>query len=184
MKMIVGLGNPGSNYSQTRHNVGFMAVDLLAKKLGTEVSKNKYKALIAETKIDKQRVLLVKPQTYMNLSGEAVGSLARWYKIAAQDVVVIYDDMDLTLGRLRIRPQGGPGGHNGMKSIIAHLGTNNFPRIRIGIGRPAVDAVNYVLGKFSTEEWDQMEKTLALAAEAAEALVMHGINTAMNKYNG
>ena len=135
MKMIVGLGNPGAEYAQTRHNVGFMLVDKLASDLKVDVTKKKFNALMAECQIKGEKIILVKPQTYMNLSGDAVGPLARWYKINPSDIMVIYDDMDLPLGKLRIRPFGGTGGHNGMKSLIAALGTEKFPRMRIGIGR-------------------------------------------------
>ncbi|MBM7855212.1 PTH1 family peptidyl-tRNA hydrolase [Desulfohalotomaculum tongense] len=182
MKLIVGLGNPGPEYSQTRHNVGFMTVDRLAEELKAEVNKNKFKALIGEAQIGCEKILLVKPQTYMNLSGEAVGMLARWYKLSAEDIVVIYDDMDLPLGKLRIRPQGGSGGHNGMKSIIAHLGTEKFARIRIGIGR-SEDSIKHVLGNFSTEEMKQIDSVISDAVKAVHVLVCRDVNTAMNKYN-
>ncbi len=183
MKMIVGLGNPGQQYAKTRHNVGFMAVDKLAQDLKAVVNKTKFKALIGEGYIGQEKVILIKPQTYMNLSGEAVGSLVRWYKLNPSDVVVVYDDMDLPLGKLRIRPKGGPGGHNGMKSIIAHLGTAEFPRIRIGIGRAEHDSVNYVLGNFAEQELDVINRIMTKTVESIHVWVQQDINAAMNKFN-
>ena len=183
MKMIVGLGNPGQQYAKTRHNVGFMAVDKLCQDLNAAVNKSKFKALIGESYIEQQKVILVKPQTYMNLSGEAVGALARWYKLNPSDVIVIYDDMDLPLGRLRIRPKGGPGGHNGMKSIIAHLGTEEFPRIRVGIGRAEYDSVNYVLGNFAEQELDVINGIITKAVESIHVWIRKDISAAMNKFN-
>ncbi|MBO8138095.1 MAG: aminoacyl-tRNA hydrolase [Desulfotomaculum sp.] len=183
MKMIVGLGNPGPEYSKTRHNVGFMVLDKLAGNLNTAVNKNKFKALMGEAEVNDEKVLLIKPQTYMNLSGEAVGRLAQWYKISPQDVVVIYDDMDLPLGKMRIRLKGSSGGHNGMKSIIAHLGTENFPRIRIGIGR-GTESIKHVLSNFTKDEMKQVEEVLNNAVEAVITMLNKDINTAMNKYNG
>ncbi len=183
MKIIVGLGNPGQKYANTRHNVGFMVLDHLSANLNTAINKSKFNALIGESYIGQERVILVKPQTYMNLSGEAVGALARWYKVNPSDVIVVYDDMDLPLGKLRIRPKGGAGGHNGMKSIIAHLGTTEFPRIRIGIGRSEKDAVNYVLGNFNQQEFDIINNVITKAVESLQVWVRQDINAAMNKYN-
>lgn len=183
MKLIVGLGNPGLEYAQTRHNVGFMALDLLAKELKVSFNKNKYKALIADAQVNGTKILLVKPQAYMNLSGDAVGMLARWHKVLPEDIVVVYDDMDLPLGKLRIRPQGGHGGHNGMKSIIANLGSNTFARIRIGIGHGEFNSVNHVLGKFSLEEAKEIEITLDKSVQAIKTIIVENINAAMNKFN-
>lgn len=182
MKMIVGLGNPGSEYAQTRHNVGFMLVDKLASDLKVDVTKKKFNALIGESQIKGEKIILVKPQTYMNLSGEAVGALARWYKISPVDIVVIYDDMDLPLGKLRLRAFGGAGGHNGMKSLISVLGTEKFPRMRIGIGR-SQHSVNHVLGKFHGAEKDTITATLEQTLQAVYTWIHQDINAAMNKFN-
>ncbi|MTI82115.1 MAG: aminoacyl-tRNA hydrolase [Firmicutes bacterium] len=182
MKMIVGLGNPGAKYSDTRHNVGFMAVDKLAAELNTTVNKEKYKAFIGEATLGSEKVLLVLPQTYMNLSGDSVGMLSRWYKLSPDDIVVIYDDMDLPLGRMRIRPKGGAGGHNGIKSIISHLGTENFPRIRIGIGK-GVEGREHVLGRFSMDERKEIDEILSNVIKAVSEFVNQDVNSAMNKYN-
>src|SRR5581483_583954 len=148
MKLVIGLGNPGSQYEQTRHNVGFRIVDMLAAKYGWRWER-RGRAVLASGTIGTEKVVLVKPLTYMNNSGEAVGELVRWYKLQAEDVLVVYDDLDLAVGKLRLRAGGSDGGHNGMDSIIRHLHTNQFPRLRVGIGRPAnhrMDTINYVLG--------------------------------------
>lgn len=183
MKMIIGLGNPGDKYEKTRHNVGFMLVDMLAVDLKVAVSKSKYQALLGEAQLDGEKIILVKPQTYMNLSGEAVGQLVRWYKLAVEDILVVYDDMDLPFGKLRIRSSGGPGGHNGMKSIIAHLGTNKFNRMRIGIGQPGVGDVDHVLGRFSKQELAAIEQIINKTIQAIYTFVQQDLNAAMNKFN-
>lgn len=183
MKMIIGLGNPGDKYEKTRHNVGFMLVDMLAVDLKVAVSKSKYQALLGEAQLDGEKIILVKPQTYMNLSGEAVGQLVRWYKLAVEDILVVYDDMDLPFGKLRIRSSGGPGGHNGMKSIIAHLGTNKFNRMRIGIGQPGVGDVDHVLGRFSKQELAAIEQIINKTIQAIYTFVQQDLNVAMNKFN-
>lgn len=184
MKIVVGLGNPGNEYSETRHNVGFMAIDELARRLGISSWKKKNQALIAEYR-GSEPVVLVKPQTYMNLSGVAVGELARWYKVAPEDVIVIFDDMDLPIGRLRLRTKGGSGGHRGIESILAHLTNDNFARVRIGIGRPPTNwqVVDYVLSRFTSEEQPLLNETIVRAAEAAEDIVKQGMVKAMNVYN-
>ena len=185
MKIIVGLGNPGTEYSTTRHNVGFLAVEELAKRWGLDVWRNRNEALVAEYRGGAEPVLLVKPQTYMNLSGVAVGELVRWYKLTPADVIVIYDDLDLPVGKLRLRPQGGSGGHKGIESLLVHLGTEAFSRIRVGIGRPPAgwETANYVLGRFSPEEAPLMAETLVKAAEAVEYILKHGFTKAMNVYS-
>lgn len=185
MKLIVGLGNPGAEYSATRHNVGFLAVEELAKRWQADSWRQKHDALCAEYRGGAEPVLLVKPQTYMNLSGVAVGALVRWYKLQADDVIVIYDDLDLPVGKLRLRPQGGSGGHKGIESILVHLGSESFARIRIGIGRPPAgwETANYVLGRFSPEETSLMAETIGKAAEAAEYILKQGITKAMNLYS-
>lgn len=184
MKIVVGLGNPGSEYSETRHNAGFMAIDELARRWRVDNWRSKNQALIAEYRGDDQ-VLLVKPQTFMNLSGVAVGELARWYKVPAQDVIVAYDDLDLPAGKLRMRFKGGSGGHRGIESLLAHLGQDSFVRIRIGIGRPPAgwEVVNYVLGRFTADEAPLIEQAVKKAAEAIESAISDGVNKAMNKYN-
>ena len=185
MKIVVGLGNPGAEYSATRHNVGFLAVEELAKRWEISSWRSRHEALVAEYRENSESVLLVKPQTYMNLSGVAVGEISRWYKLKADDVIVIYDDLDLPVGKLRLRPQGGSGGHRGIESILAHLGTENFYRVRIGIGRPPAgwETANYVLGRFSPEEAPKVADTIVKAAEAVEYILKHGITKAMNIYS-
>ncbi len=184
MKMIVGLGNPGNEYQSTRHNVGFMVVDELAKRWEISGWRSKHEALVAEYR-DKEVVLLVKPQTYMNLSGVAVGLIARWYKIVPQDIIVIHDDMDINTGRLRLRAKGGSGGHRGIESILVHLGVEDFIRIRVGIGHPGTDqkVISHVLNQFSADEQKLMADTICRAADAVEGLMRQGIDKAMNKYN-
>ena len=184
MKIIVGLGNPGNEYSNTRHNVGFMAVDELAKKLGIHSWKKKSGALIAEYRGTEQ-IVLVKPQTFMNLSGTAVGELARWYKVAVEDIVVIFDDMDLPTGRLRLRMKGGSGGHKGIESLLTHLPKDNFARIRIGIDRPQTgwQVVDHVLSSFTKEEQPLLQEAILKAVEAAQCVVEQGLDKAMNQYN-
>ncbi|OPY58860.1 MAG: Peptidyl-tRNA hydrolase [Pelotomaculum sp. PtaU1.Bin035] len=186
MKIIVGLGNPGREYAATRHNIGFMVIDRLAVALGVTIKKKMFMAMVGQSLINGEKVLLVKPQTYMNLSGGAVGALLKWYKITASDLLVVYDDMDLEPGKLRLRPRGGAGGHKGMQSIIQVIGTENFPRLRVGIGRPPesdFETVDYVLGSFGSGEAEAMEEALDLALEAAVCAVRDGIERAMNLYN-
>lgn len=184
MKLIVGLGNPGNEYSETRHNVGFMVIDELARQLGITSWKKKSQSLIAECR-GTEPMVLVKPQTFMNLSGVAVGELARWYKVAVEDIVVIFDDMDLPVGRLRLRLKGGSGGHKGIESILTHLPKDNFGRIRIGIDRPQTgwQVVDHVLSRFTTEEQPLLKEAVLKAAEAAACVVEKGIDKAMNVYN-
>lgn len=185
MKIIAGLGNPGSEYSATRHNVGFVAVDELAARWGGLTWRNRHEALVAEYKGSDEPILLVKPQTYMNLSGVAVGELVRWYKLTAEDVIVIYDDLDLPCGKLRLRTQGGSGGHKGIESLLVHLGKDSFTRIRVGIGRPPEgwETANYVLGRFSPAELELMVPSIKRAAEAVEYTLKHGAIKAMNAFS-
>jgi PTH1 family peptidyl-tRNA hydrolase len=185
MKMIVGLGNPGSRYERNRHNIGFQIVDELADAHGLSFDKRQHKAKIASGWIGEQRVLLVKPQTFMNLSGEAVQPLAAYYKIDPADLIVIFDDLDLPTGKLRLRPFGGAGGHNGMKSIIQRLGTNEFPRLRVGIDRPPgrMDPAAYVLQDFSSSEEEIMVQVRDRARQALECWLEAGIDAAMNQFN-
>lgn len=185
MKLIVGLGNPTKEYENTRHNIGFMAVDALAAEYGITVTTLKHKALIGKGMIEGEKVILAKPVTYMNLSGEAVREISDYYKIPAEDVIVIYDDISLDVGFLRIRKKGSAGGHNGMKSIIAHLGTEDFPRVKVGIGekRPGQDLADYVLGRFPKEDLEALKKVLEDVKKAIALMVWDDIGEAMNLYN-
>lgn len=185
MKMIAGLGNPGSEYARTKHNVGFMFLDALAEKLGADNWKTKYDALVAEARIGTEKVLLVKPLTYMNESGRAVGPLMSWYKLAPEDLIVVHDDMDIPAGTIRIRRKGSAGGHNGMKSILYHVGDENFPRLRIGIGRPLPGwtVVKHVLAPFSEEDVPKIREAIAYLLPALECVVTDGVDLAMNRYN-
>lgn len=185
MKIIVGLGNPGNEYAKTRHNVGFMMVDALADHLNISLWKDKFNAKIAEGRIGTEKILLVKPQTYMNNSGEAVGPLMRWYKVAPEDIFVAHDDMDIPAGTIRIRKKGSSGGHNGIKSLIAHIGSENFARIRLGIGRPLAGwtVVNHVLAPFPAEDKVEVDKAIKYLIPAIECMVTDSVDKAMNKYN-
>lgn len=184
--LAVGLGNPGDKYENTRHNVGFMTVDELARRLRIPVQKLKYKALTNLAEIGGQRVLLMKPVTYMNLSGEAVRQAADFYKIPPQRVLVISDDVSLPLGKLRIRSGGSAGGHNGLKSVIAQLGSDQFPRVKIGVGgkpHPDYDMADWVLSKFSGEDKKAIDQAVGRAADAVETLLREGPERAMNRFN-
>ncbi|GAB6932051.1 aminoacyl-tRNA hydrolase [Calditerricola satsumensis] len=185
MKLIVGLGNPGPAYAATRHNVGFWVIDRLARTLRISVDKAKWKGLVGEGCVDGQKVLLLKPQTYMNASGESVAEAVRFHKLNPEAILVIYDDMDLPLGTLRVRMKGSDGGHRGLRSIIAHLGTQEIPRIRIGIGRPApgVSVTDHVLSPFAPEEREAAEAAAVRAAEAAAAWITEPIDRVMNRFN-
>lgn len=185
MYLIVGLGNPGREYEHTRHNAGFDAIDVLAGKLGADVKEKKHKGLCGKGMIAGEKVILLKPQTFMNLSGESVRAAADFYKIDAEHMIVLYDDVDLDVGKLRVRAKGSAGGHNGIKNIIAHMGTQEFPRVRIGVGAKPdrMDLADYVLGRFSQVERPVMEDAFEEAAEAAIAVVEDGIDAAMNRFN-
>ena len=185
MHIIVGLGNPGKKYDATRHNIGFEAIDMLAKRNNIEVKKLKHKALCGEGTIGGNKVLLVKPNTFMNLSGQSLLDIVQFYKVDPKNIVVLYDDIDIPVGTLRIREKGSSGTHNGMKSIIYLLQTDQFPRIRIGVGKPQFgDLADYVLGRFPKEEIPTMLETLERASQAVETLVKDGIAVSMNRYNG
>lgn len=184
--LIVGLGNPGEKYARTRHNLGFLALDLLAERQKLKVNRIKYKALVAETEFGGARCLLMKPQTYMNLSGESVGEAARFYKVPADHVLVISDDVSLPVGRLRIRKSGSAGGHNGLKNIIQHLGTDAFPRIKVGVGmpdHPDHEMIDWVIGKPQGEEAKTLRAALDRAADAALSVIDEGPDRAMNRFN-
>ncbi|SDJ83167.1 aminoacyl-tRNA hydrolase [Natronincola ferrireducens] len=185
MYIIAGLGNPGKRYDGTRHNVGFEAIDLLAHRNGIKVNKLKHKALYGEGFWGGEKVVLVKPQTFMNLSGESLRDMMEFYKLDIKNLIVIYDDVDIEVGTLRIRQKGSSGSHNGMKSIIHQLQSHDFPRIRIGIGKPQYgDLADYVLGRFSKEEISPTVEAIERAALAVESIVKEGIELAMNRYNG
>ncbi len=185
VKVIVGLGNPGKKYERTRHNLGFLVLDRLAKKNGVAVTRKKYEALVGEWNRDGEKVLLVKPQTYMNRSGETLQSLLRYLPVENEDLVVIHDDLDLPFGRIRIRQQGSPGGHRGMISATGVLGEQGFSRLRIGIGRPppAVEPADFVLQRFSPDEADRLNEVIGRATEAVECLLQEGAHRAMEKFN-
>jgi peptidyl-tRNA hydrolase, PTH1 family len=182
--LIVGLGNPGLEYAKTRHNVGFQCVDRLAANHGLKFSRHQAKASLATGTIAGRRVILAKPLTFMNLSGQSVAQIARFYKIAPADLLVICDDLDLPLGRIRLRPGGSSAGHKGMTSIIDWLGTDEFPRIRLGIGRPVHnDTVDFVLGNFNGDDAITIDRTLDRAVAAVVVFLTDGIEAAMNQFN-
>lgn len=185
VKMIIGLGNPGKEYEETRHNIGFKVVELFAERRGLRLDKYKDQALSSEFSHGGNKVLVVKPQTFMNLSGQAVGSIARWHKIKPAEMLVVYDDLDLPVGKLRIRATGGAGGHNGIKSLIAHLHTEDFPRIRVGVGRPpaGVEVTDYVLSSFLPAERELINQTVVQGAEAIQMWLDKGLIETMNCYS-
>ena len=186
MYLVIGLGNPGHEYSWTRHNIGFEVIDYISKLYDIRVSKIKHKALLGEGIIQGEKVILAKPQTYMNNSGESVREMKEWYKVDTKNMIIIYDDISLPTGKLRIRPKGSAGGHNGIKSIIYQLNTDVFPRIKIGVGQPDYpdyDLADYVLGRFSKEEENDIIKAVKDAAQAVATIIQSGIDVAMNKFN-
>ena len=184
--IVVFLGNPGVRYNGTRHNAGFMAGDAAEKKFGVSISRLKFKALTAQCEINGERVLLMKPQTFMNLSGEAARPAAQFYKVKPEHIIVVSDDISLPTGKLRIRTKGSAGGHNGLKSIISCLGTDAFPRVKIGVGAPPhpdYDMADWVLGTFKNQDAAEMERAAELAADAVAAYITEGPERAMNKFN-
>ncbi len=185
MKMIAGLGNPGAEYAQTKHNVGFMLLDTLAKHLEAPEWKTKRDALVTETRIGAEKALLVKPLTYMNDSGRAIGPLLTWYKLRPEDLIVAHDDMDIPVGMIRIRKKGSAGGHNGMKSVLYHMQDENFPRVRIGIGRPPVGwtVIKHVLTPFSPDDRILIDEVIDRLVPAVECIVRDGVDLAMNRFN-
>ena len=185
MKIIVGLGNPTKEYAGTRHNVGFSVIYNISDAYGIAVDTKKHKALIGKGMIEGEKVVLAMPQTYMNLSGESVRELMDFYKCDLQDLIVIYDDISLDVGKIRIRAKGSAGGHNGIKNIIAHLNTQEFTRIKVGVGEkpPKMDLADYVLGRFSKEEQPVIRESADRAREAVADIIMHDVSYAMNKYN-
>jgi PTH1 family peptidyl-tRNA hydrolase len=183
--IVAGLGNPGRRYENTRHNVGFETIDFLSDKYKINVSKVKFKAVIGDGDIEGERVILVKPQTFMNLSGECVREIIEWYKIPLSNIIIIYDDIDLPLGKIRVRPGGSSGTHNGMRSIIYQLQDDRFPRVRVGIGRPPEgwQLADFVLSKFNEEDRKKVNESIINASEAAASIIKNGVDAAMNKYN-
>ena len=182
--ILVGLGNPGSKYESTRHNMGWLALDSLMEKENFKLNKLRFKAWTGILEKNGNKILVMKPQTYMNLSGEAVGEAARFYKIPADHVIVISDDISLPLGKLRVRGSGSAGGHNGLKNIIAHLGTDAFPRVKVGVGAPEHDIVDWVIGPFTANERKVIDGVLDRALGAAECIITDGVSAAQNRYNG
>ena len=184
MFIIAGLGNPGKKYENTRHNMGFLTIDLLAEEYDIKVDKLKFKSLVGEGRIAGQRVLLVKPQTYMNLSGESVQEVMHFYKLDPEELIVIYDDLDLEVGALRLRKFGSAGTHNGMRSVVQHLNSDRFPRIRLGIGANGKrDIIDHVIGGFSKDEVPVLEEAVTKAVSAIECMLGEGIDRAMSQYN-
>lgn len=185
MYLIVGLGNPEEEYSNTRHNMGFNTINELAKRYNINVSKKKFKGLYEICNIEGKKVILLKPQTFMNLSGESIKEIVEYYNIPIEKIIVIYDDMDIEKGSIKIRKKGGAGSHNGMKSIIENLNTEDFARIRIGIGKPEnnYDKINYVIGNLSKEEREALKVGVEKAAEAVIEILKNSVEIAMNKFN-
>ncbi len=185
MFLIVGLGNPEEEYSNTRHNMGFDTINKLANEYKIKINKNKFKGLCGSGIIENEKVILLKPQTYMNLSGESIKEAMAFYKIKSENIIVIYDDIDIEPGIIKIRKRGGPGGHNGMKSVISEIDTQNFPRIRIGIGKPENKGqlIEYVIGKIPQTDKDILEKATILGKEAIIEIIKNGVDIAMNKFN-
>ena len=184
MFLIVGLGNPGKEYDGTRHNIGFAAIDYIADKYNIELNRVKFKGVFGEGFIDNKKIILLKPTTYMNLSGESIREVINFYKISNEEIIVLYDDISLEVGRLRIREKGSHGGHNGIKSIIDNLGTDVFPRVKIGVGAPKGNLVSHVLGKFDNEEVEILKETIKASSEATSIIIKSDIKSAMNKLNG
>lgn len=185
--LVVGLGNPGKEYENTRHNVGFLTIDELAERQHIPVQRLKHRALTNSTSLGEQKVLLMKPVTYMNLSGESVSDAARFYQIPPARILIISDDTELPLGRLRVRRKGSAGGHNGLKSLIAHLGTDEFPRVKIGVGgkpHPDYDMADWVLGRFPPADQKTLRQAIENAADAVCLLLCEGVDAAMARYNG
>lgn len=185
MKLIIGLGNPGKEYAQTRHNIGFMAVDALAKEWNIEMNREKFKGIYGMGTVQGEKVYLLKPLTFMNLSGECVRPFMDYFGIEDDEIIVCYDDMDTELGKMRLRAKGGHGGHNGMKSLIQHLGTNVFPRVRMGIGKPQQESVvNYVLGRFRAEEITLVDQSVKQTVAASDYSLKQSFENVMNRFNG
>lgn len=183
MYLVAGLGNPGKEYEMTRHNIGFHTIDYIADKYGIKVNKLKYKALYGEARIGEEKVLLIKPHTYMNNSGESLIDFVNFFKVPVEKLIVISDDVSLDCGRIRVRGKGSAGGHNGLKSIIYMLQSDAFPRVKMGVGAPKHDMVNHVLGRFTKDEVPVMEDAIERAIGAVEEIIKNGVPSAMNKFN-
>ena len=183
MRIVVGLGNPGREYAATRHNIGFMVINELARRSGAEGAKKRFRSEIAEGRLHGEKIVLVAPLTYMNLSGHAVREVVSWYHVSREDVLVVFDDMDLPFGQLRLRQSGSAGGHNGLKSIVEQLGGTDIPRLRVGIGRGRSSSTSHVLSKFSPEEEKALPELIAKVADAVELWMIEGVDTAMNAVN-
>ena len=185
MYLIVGLGNPEEQYSNTRHNMGFNTINKLAKQYNIEINKSKFKSLYGNGIIEKEKVILLKPQTYMNLSGTAIKEVMDFYKINKEELIIIYDDIDIEPGIIKIRKKGGPGTHNGMKSVVNEIKTQDFTRVRVGIGMPSnkSDLINYVIGKISKDDIEKLEDGTTKAKDALIEIIKNGVDTAMNKFN-
>ena len=183
MYIIAGLGNPGSKYENTRHNMGFKAIDAMASEFGIDVNRAKFNGLIGEGRIGSEKVILLKPQTYMNLSGQSVREIMNFYKIPEENLIVIYDDFDLPIGSIRVRKSGGPGTHNGMKSVVQELGSRKFPRVRVGIGSSDGSTIQFVIGKVGKDEQQILNEAAEAAASAAADIIRIGIENAMNIHN-
>ena len=185
MYLIVGLGNPEEEYARTRHNMGFDTINKISEKYNIKVNKSKFNSLYGTGTIENEKVILLKPQTYMNLSGEAIRDFMHFYKLSSEDIIVIYDDLDIEPGVIKIRKKGGPGTHNGMKSVVHEIQTEDFLRIRIGIGNPEYknDLLNFILTRIPNEEYKRLEEAQENAAKAIVEIIKNGIDTAMNKYN-
>lgn len=183
--IIVGLGNPGEQYENTRHNIGFKVVDKVAEKLGIHISKEKFNGMVGEGMYNGKKVILLKPTTYMNLSGSSVVDIVDFYKVPLSELLVVYDDIDIEVGKIRIRPEGSSGTHNGMRNISDMLASHDFPRIRVGTGKPGegVDLADYVLEKFPEEEREAMKNSVEMAADAVLEILDNGVEKAMNLYN-
>lgn len=184
MFLIVGLGNPGIQYENTRHNIGFNVIDNISKEYNIDINREKFKGMYGEGFIGNTKVILLKPTTYMNLSGESIRELANFYKLEDDEIIVVYDDISLDIGRLRIREKGSAGGHNGIKSIIQNLGGDKFPRVKVGVGQPKDNLVNHVLGKFSKEDREHIEKVIPVVSDAIVEIVKNDAKESMNKFNG
>lgn len=185
MYLIVGLGNPEPKYSKTRHNMGFDVINKIAKKYEIDISRTKYNGLYGSGNIEGEKVILLKPQTFMNLSGQSIKKFVNFHKIPLENVLVIYDDMDVEVGKIKIRKKGRPGTHNGAKSVVNELASEEFPRIRVGIGKPVgeYDGIEYVIGELTEEQYNALEEGINKAAEAISYCIIKGIDLAMNKYN-
>ena len=185
MYLIVGLGNPEEEYNNTRHNMGFNTINKLAKQYNIEINKSKFKSFYGNGIIEKEKVILLKPQTYMNLSGTAIKEVMDFYKINKEELIIIYDDIDIEPGIIKIRKKGGPGTHNGMKSVVNEIKTQDFTRVRVGIGMPSnkSDLINYVIGKISKDDIEKLEDGTTKAKDALIEIIKNGVDTAMNKFN-